>query len=80
MPVVTGPTGAELAGVCGVTEAETLLAWLLDHPTAQVDLGDCQHLHTAVLQVLLALKPAVAVEPADPLVAEWLLPLLAGSR
>lgn len=76
MPVVTGPTGATLIDVCGVAEAETLLAWLLDHPTGQVDLQPCRHLHTAVLQVLLALRPTLAGEPDDPLLAEWLLPLL----
>jgi hypothetical protein len=77
MPVVTSANGAALSGVCGVAEAETLHIWLLDHPTARIDLTDCQHVHTAVLQVLLALRPAIVGQPDDPGLAGWLMPLLA---
>lgn len=76
MPVVTGPNGAALSGICGVAEAETLLVWLLDHPMMQIDLTACQHVHTAVLQVLLALRPSITGQPADPGLAAWLMPLL----
>jgi hypothetical protein len=63
---------AALEGIVGVDDAETLTQWLLQQAAPAVHLGKCEHLHGAVLQVLLALRPKVTVPPADPLLASVL--------
>ncbi len=60
---------AALEGHIGADDAETLAQWLLQHKAPAVHLGQCGHLHGAVLQVLLALRPRLAAPPADPLLA-----------
>lgn len=60
---------AALEGIVGVDDAETLTQWLLRQGAPAVHLGKCEHLHGAVLQVLLALRPKVTALPADPLLA-----------
>ena len=54
-----------VAGRCPVDDAETLLLALQDQPEAQVDLSGAEKLHLAVLQVLLALQPAICEMPAS---------------
>lgn len=63
-----------LAGELGVEEAETLLGLLLDNPDLPLDLGACAQVHTAVLQVLLASKRAIATPPPSALLAGLLGP------
>lgn len=75
MPILTDSDRATLSGRCRAEEAETLLDWGLRHPDGSLDLGECLHLHSAVLQTLLALGRPVAVPPADP----WIATLLAVS-
>jgi hypothetical protein len=48
-----------------VDDAEALAQWLLQQPAPAVHLGKCEHLHGAVLQVLLVLRPRVTAAPAD---------------
>ncbi len=60
---------AALEGVVSVDDAEALTQWLLQQDAPAVHLGKCDHLHGAVLQVLLALRPKVFAQPADPLLA-----------
>ncbi len=72
MPVKLKKTVAALEGVCGVEEAETLLGWLTEHPNGKVNLKRCEHLHTAVLQVLMAVGPRVSAWPQDPFLEELL--------
>lgn len=67
---------AVLEGVCTVEEADSLLEWLQDDPRRPVDWTDCDHLHTAVLQVLLAVGPPLIGEPRDPFLARWVAPRL----
>ncbi len=76
MPVNCKKTVAVLEGVCAVEEAEVLLEWLLAHPRGKVNLKSLQHLHSAVLQVLMALRPPISAPPADPEIAAWLLPAI----
>lgn len=59
MPMDLSETAAVLAGICEVAEAETLLAWLQAHPQGPVDVSGCEHAHTAIVQVLIAARPAV---------------------
>jgi ABC-type transporter Mla MlaB component len=61
---------ATLEGTVTVEEAETLANWLKEQvaqdSTPAVNLSACEHVHAAVLQTLLALKPALAAEPPHP--------------
>jgi hypothetical protein len=56
---------AALEGHVSVEDAETLAQWLQKQRAPAVHLGKCEHLHGAVLQVLLALRPTLASLPAD---------------
>jgi hypothetical protein len=61
-----------LEGTCPVEEAETLAALLLAHSGAGVDWRGCTRLHTAVVQVLLRLRPRLMGPCGDPFAARWL--------
>lgn len=68
---------ATLAGTVTVEEAETLSNWLKAQQDAErgqpaVNLSDCEHVHAAVLQTLLALKPALVGTPANAYLKEVL--------
>jgi len=57
---------AALEDIVTVEDAETLLDWLKKQKKPAVNLGRCQHLHAAVLQVLLAVRPAIVGDVPDP--------------
>jgi hypothetical protein len=63
---------AKFKDTVGVDEAEALLEWLQERPSAKVDLSACTHLHPANLQVLLAAKTRVNALPRDADLALWL--------
>ena len=63
---------AVLEGIVGVDDAESLAHWLQQQAAPAVHLGKCEHVHGAVLQVLLALRPRLAAPPADT----WLAAVL----
>ena len=65
-----------LVGAARVEDAETLVALLQAGPRRRVDLARAGPLHTAVVQVLLALRPGLEGAAADPFTAAWLVPLL----
>jgi hypothetical protein len=77
MPLTFAETLVRFEGVCCVEEALPLLEHCRDTRAPKVDLADCTYLHTALLQVLLLVRPLVTVLPADPFLARWLAPLLA---
>ena len=60
-----------LEGVCPVEDAESLLQMLQATPGALLDWTRSNHLHTAVLQVILATRPTLIGRCGDPWVAEW---------
>ncbi|HKJ87747.1 MAG TPA: hypothetical protein VKA48_04490, partial [Gammaproteobacteria bacterium] len=60
---------AFLEGVVAVEEAEALLEWVQGHSGRPVDWSGCDHLHTAVLQVLMAAEPPLRGQPRDPFLA-----------
>ncbi len=68
---------AALEGHVAVDDAEALAQWLLKQPSPAVHLGKCEHVHAAVLQVLLALRPRLVQPPADALLAGVLAGVLA---
>jgi hypothetical protein len=55
----------ELIARCGVEDAEVLQRHLLAAPGATVEWGGCEHLHSAVIQVLLVGKPRLRGSPAN---------------
>jgi anti-anti-sigma regulatory factor len=65
-----------LEGACRVEDAEPLLGWLQADRGLTVDLTEAEHLHTAVLQVLMALRPALRGTAGDAFIREWLTPAL----
>ena len=60
-----------LEGGCPVEDAESLLQLLQATPGAPVDWTRSNHLHTAVLQVILAARPTLVGRCGDPWVTEW---------
>ncbi len=66
-----------LLGECRVEDDEPLLAALQGGTAVSVDLTDAGHLHAAVVQTLLALRPPLAGLPSDSFTTKWLVPLLA---
>ncbi|GEO14805.1 hypothetical protein [Microvirga aerophila] len=66
----------KLEGACRVEDAEPLLAWLQADRSRVVDLTRAEHLHAAVVQVLIALEPPLQGESRDPFVRSWIAPLL----
>lgn len=67
---------AALEGVVTVDDAQGLAEWLAQREAPAVHLGDCEHVHAAVLQVLLAFRPKLAGLPGDP----WLASVLAAAE
>jgi hypothetical protein len=65
-----------LVGSCPSEDAEVLLQELIAAPAAAVDLRRCDFAHTAVIQVLMALKPKVLGPPGDHPMWQWVYPLL----
>jgi hypothetical protein len=62
-----------LKGTCAADEAEVLLQLLVDTPAASVDWRQCEQLHTAVVQVILAGKPRLIGPCGDAWVEKWLV-------
>ena len=66
-----------LSGHCRVEDAETLLALLQPSEGLIVDISECDSLHAAVVQVLLAFDAPVVGAPGEPFLRDRLLPALA---
>jgi hypothetical protein len=60
-----------LQGDSPVEEAEPLVALLLAHPSAALDLSACNHMHTAIVQVLLAARRPVRNRSPRALINGW---------
>ena len=76
MPIAYAKSVARFEGECTVEEALDLAEWLRAGPRRKVDLAACTHLHAALLQTLLALRPKVAAPFAAGPLARWIQPLL----
>ena len=68
-----------LQGNCGSEDVEALLAALSDGGRS-VDMWEVDHLHAAVLQLLLAFRPSLIGSPRDTFVRAWLIPNLHSDR
>ena len=76
MPVRLADQVAMLCGTVTVEEVEPLAEWVRAHPTSPVILHNCEHLHTAVLQLFLVHGTKISRPPRDPFLAGWVMPLL----
>lgn len=72
MPIRFLKKYAALEGVVSVEDAQNLLDWLKIQPDPSVKLEKCQHVHAAVLQVLLACRPRLIGNVANPWLANVL--------
>jgi hypothetical protein len=69
-----------LKGVCRVEDAEPLLSLLQADPARVVDLTEAEHLHAAVLQVLMAHRPALEGAGKEAFLRDWIVPALTASK
>lgn len=67
-----------LEGTCPIDDAEPLLRLLLSHRKAAIDWRACEQAHSAVVQVLLALRPPILGPSASAFLQHHVAPLLAG--
>lgn len=65
-----------LSGSCTAEEALDLAEWLAKRKRSKANLADCTHLHTALLQTLLAYKVQISAPPNDAFLATWVVPVL----
>lgn len=63
-----------LSGRCAAEDAEALLKHLAAG-AVKVDLSGCEFLHTAIVQLLMAARPALVGEPSEFL-RDWVIPLI----
>jgi hypothetical protein len=76
MAVSFSETAVVIEGVCGVEEALPLLEFLQGNATARIDLRACTNLHSAALQVVMAVATRIASLPHEDFLRRWLTPLL----
>ena len=67
-------------GTASVGDAEPILAALLEEPARAVDLSKATRLHSAVVQLLLALRPTTVGQPADRFYESHIASLLDASK
>lgn len=66
----------ELRDSCPADDAEPLLQYLIAAPEAPVDWRSCVAAHAAVIQVLLAARPALNGPPAGEFLRQHIEPLV----
>jgi hypothetical protein len=69
-----------LEGRCYVEDAEPLLVLLQAEPGRVVDCFEAETLHTAVIQVLIALGAPVRGATRDDFLRRWVAPFFAKQR
>ena len=77
MTVLLDHRTIRLEGNCHVEDAEPLLNLLQEGMDRAVDVSAVGTIHTAVLQVLMALRPQVVGSNGDAFFESWITPLLA---
>jgi hypothetical protein len=60
-----------LAGVCPVEDAEPLFQLLQSQPSSSLDWSRCSSLHTAILQLIIAARPALVGPCGDEWIENW---------
>ncbi len=72
----SGSGAIHLSGECTLEDAEPLLRALLARPGRHVNWTSVTFAHTAVIQVLIALKPPIEGPPASLYLRKWIHPLI----
>lgn len=72
MPILLKKTVAVMDGICNIEEAENLLEWLLEHPNGKINLKNCEHMHTSILQVIMASGASISAAPENDIIARTL--------
>ena len=62
----------QLSGKCRLEDAEHLREWLQQNPNSALDLSACTHVHTGILQIILAHGRMPSALPTDMVFARWL--------
>lgn len=70
----TGPI--RLSGACMLEDADALLRAMLDQPGRSIDWGSVTSAHSAVIQVLIALRPGIHGTPGSAYLRHWIQPLI----
>jgi len=79
MPLLYEKNTVRFVDTCTVDEALEFQEWLGVAEAPRVDLSACTHLHTALFQILLAVRPKRIGSPVDPFLARWVEPLLSAA-
>ena len=66
-----GGASIVLEGECPAEDAEALVQMLQETPAAAIDWSACNRLHTAVIQVLLAVNARTVGDCGDPWMHKW---------
>ena len=68
LDLITDEKGSHLVldGIVTAEDTDQFVAYLKEYPELSLDLSACEHLHTAVLQAILILKPHISALPVDP--------------
>jgi hypothetical protein len=69
MSIAYNKSKAVLKGHVTVEDAEPLAQWVREHPRGALEMSECDSLHAAVVQVLLALRPPLKSPPRNPWLA-----------
>jgi hypothetical protein len=69
-----------LDGTCPAAEAETLTRLLLLDPSSTIDWRGCEHVHTAVVQILLAVRPPMRGPPRTLFLSNRVAGLIAEAK
>lgn len=77
MAIEYGDGNLRMVEAIAIQEVDQLQEWLLENFTARLDLSQCQHMHTAVLQTLCSAQLNITAWPADELFRGCIEPLLA---
>jgi sialic acid synthase SpsE len=65
-----------MSGVCAIEEIEELMGFLEQHKQAHVNLAQCEHMHTALLQLLMQYHVKVRGTAYTPFLWKWVVPVL----
>jgi len=66
----------QLKGRCEHESVEPLIELIHEHPSAQVDVSNCESLNTAVFQVLFCMKVPVLGAAKETSLEQNILPML----
>lgn len=67
MPIIYDKNIAFLEKICEVEEAEEFIKWLKKTKDPVIDLTKTEHIHTAILQIILIFKPEIKALPGNSL-------------